>query len=190
MSGASPIDQVEATGLNHALGLAYRYLSRRERTVDEVERHLGGHGVSDELAGAAARELIEQGYLDDWRFARLFVEDKRTLEQWGSSRIKRGLLARGIEPELVDAALEAGAALQAGAALEADAALDAGRDAEEARETAGEFERAVELLRRRFPTPPRDRRERDRALGVLLRKGYEPELALDALAAFAQAGRR
>ena len=31
---------------------------------------------------------------------------------------------------------------------------------------------------------PHDRRERDRALGVMLRKGYDPELALDALAAY------
>ncbi len=31
--------------------------------------------------------------------------------------------------------------------------------------------------------PPRERRDRDRALGMLIRKGYDSELALDALAA-------
>jgi regulatory protein len=40
------------------------------------------------------------------------------------------------------------------------------------------------VLRQRFPSPPRDRRERERALGILLRKGYDIELALDALAAY------
>jgi SOS response regulatory protein OraA/RecX len=40
---------------------------------------------------------------------------------------------------------------------------------------------ALELLRRRFPAPPTTRPERDRALGALLRRGYAPELALDAL---------
>ena len=49
-----------------------------------------------------------------------------------------------------------------------------------------ELDRALALLRRRFPSPPRDRRERDRALGVLIRKGYDSELALDALAAHAR----
>ena len=39
------------------------------------------------------------------------------------------------------------------------------------------------LLTQPIPTPPRDRRERERALGVLLRKGYETESALDALVA-------
>jgi len=44
----------------------------------------------------------------------------------------------------------------------------------------------VALLRRRFPTPPRERRDRDRALGALIRKGFESKLALDALSAYAR----
>jgi regulatory protein len=48
------------------------------------------------------------------------------------------------------------------------------------------MDRALAVLRRRFPQPPEDRRERDRALGVLLRKGYESDLALDALAVHAR----
>ncbi len=42
------------------------------------------------------------------------------------------------------------------------------------------------LLRRRFPDPPQDRRDRNRALGMLVRKGYDTELALDALSAHAR----
>jgi regulatory protein len=141
-----------------ALALAYRYLNRRERTAAEVRAHLLGREIDDAGADAAVAELSEHGYLDDERFARLFVEDKRSLEGWGSERIARALRARGIERELVDAALQ-----------------DDGGG-------GGDLERALALLERRFPAPPRDRRERDRALGVLLRKGYDPELALDALA--------
>ena len=43
------------------------------------------------------------------------------------------------------------------------------------------MEAALELLARRFPEPPQTPRDRDRALGVLVRKGYELELAYDAL---------
>ena len=60
-----------------------------------------------------------------------------------------------------------------------DDALDADGDQHEA---TTEIDRAVAVLSRRFPTPPRERGERDRALAVLLRKGYDVELALDALA--------
>ena len=53
-------------------------------------------------------------------------------------------------------------------------------------EPQSELDRAVAVLRRRFPDPPQDRRDRNRALGMLLRKGYESELALDALSAYAR----
>jgi len=43
------------------------------------------------------------------------------------------------------------------------------------------LDRRHEILARRFPEPPRTPRERDRALGVLVRKGYDLELAYDAL---------
>jgi regulatory protein len=145
------------------LELAYRYLNRRDRTEGEVLQHLTGKGVELADAEEAMATLREQGYLDDARYARLFAEDKRTLEGWGSERIRGTLQLRGIDRELIDAAVQ-----------------DDG-------DTGSELERALEILRRRFPSPPRERRDRDRALAVLLRKGYDTELALDALTAHARA---
>jgi regulatory protein len=155
--------------LQKAFDLAYAYINPRERTVSEVRRHLERRGVSEDLAEEAIRVVGEQGFLDDERYARLFVTDKRNLEQWGSDRIRRGLLSRGIDRHLAEAALIEPA--------EADD-LDA--------EPQSELDRAVAVLRRRFPDPPQDRRDRNRALGMLLRKGYESELALDALSAYAR----
>jgi regulatory protein len=152
--------------LQRATDLGYAFLDRRDRTVSEVRRHLERQGVRAELTEASIAMLTDRGVLNDTRFARLFVADKRELEQWGSERIRRGLLARGIERDLVEATLEPT------------------RDDEPAAET--ELDRALTLLRRRYPSPPSDQRERERALGVLLRKGYETELALDALANYAR----
>lgn len=151
--------------LEHALTLAYRYLNRRERTAAEVRRHLEQKGLDAAGCDRAVDCLIQEGYIDDAKFAQLFVHDKRELEEWGSERISHGLQARGIDRELIQQAL-------------------VGRDAEE----TTELERALTLLSRRFPSPPEERRDRDRALGLLIRKGYDPELALDALAAHARAG--
>ncbi len=159
--------------LQRALDLGYAHLNRRERTVAEVRAHLEGKGIAPELIDAALQTFADQGFLDDERFARLFVADKRELEQWGSERIRRGLLARGVERGLAERAL---APVSSGS--------DLGAPGDEA---PTELERALQLLRRRFPAAPRDRRDRDRALGVLLRKGYESEVALDALGAYARA---
>jgi regulatory protein len=154
--------------MQKALEIGCAYVNQRERTVAEVRGQLERKGVPDSLADQALRTLSEQGLLDDARFARLYVADKRELEQWGADRIRRGLLARGIDRELAESALM-GAPEHGG-----------GPPAE------SELERALALLRSRYPAPPADRRERERALGVLLRKGYETDLALDALHAYAR----
>ena len=145
------------------LELAYRYLNRCDRTESEVRRHLAGKGVEPDAAEDAIATLRDQGYLDDARYARLFAEHERALEGWGSERIRGTLALRGIDRELIDAAVQA----------------DGGPGAE--------MDRALEILRLRFPSLPRERRDRDRALAVLLRKGYDIELALDALTAHARA---
>jgi regulatory protein len=146
-----------------ALELAYRYLNRRERTVAEVRRHLEARGCRAGEVEAAIEQVQADGLLDDARYARMFADDRRVLEQWGSERIQRALLQRGIDGGLVAEAV--------------------GED-----EAGGDLQRALAVLEQRVQPPPRDRRERDRALGILLRKGYEPELALDALAAYARSG--
>jgi regulatory protein len=143
-----------------ALAAAYAYLNRRERTESELRAHLEARELTEDEVQAAVTELTELGYLDDARYASLFVQDKRALEGWGAERIRRGLHERGVDRGLIEAALAAEAPEQ-------------------------ELDRALELLRRRFPQPPSDRRDRDRALGMMIRKGFDSELALDALTAYA-----
>jgi regulatory protein len=151
--------------VRRALELAYRQLNRREQTISEMRRHLARRGIEDEAVDGAIEELTEQGYLDDARYARLFAEDKRALEQWGSDRIKRSLQDRGIELDVIEASLTTDV-------------------------NDSDHDRALELLIRRFPSPPRDRRERDRALGLLIRKGYDSDLALEVLAAYSRGAER
>jgi regulatory protein len=144
------------TRIQHARDVAWRALNRRERTVAEMARLLAGKRVEPAVIDAVVGELVEQGYLDDARFARTFAEDRRRLDGWGNERIERRLRSLGVAGEELAAALDV-------------------RDHEQ------ELEAALELLRRRFPEPPATPRDCERALGVLIRKGYELELAHDAL---------
>ncbi len=149
-----------------ALEFSFAHLNRRERTVAELRLHLERKGITAEAAEGCVRTLLEDGYLDDGRFALMFVHDRRELDGWGSERIRRELATRGVRRDLVETALE-----------QHEAEWGTGES---------ELDRALALLRRRFPSPPRERRDRDRALGVLIRKGFDSELALDALAAHAR----
>ncbi len=145
--------------LQQALDLAYRYLAKRDRTQVEVRRQLAGKDVDPEAVDGAIEALRRQGYLDDERYARVFAEDRRSLDDWGPERIERRLLTLGVDPGLVAEALSA-------------------RDAE------GELKAAVALLRHRLPAVPDNDRERERALRMLVRKGHDLELAHDAVRAF------
>jgi regulatory protein len=148
--------------LQHALDLSYRYLGFRDRTVLEIRRHLEAKRVEPDTIDQTVTELSEQGYLDDARFAQRFVEDRRTLDHWGNERIERKLLASGVDGDLVAAALVAGEV------------------------TLGEsqVEAALTILARRYRTPPETDRDREKALGFLVRKGYELEVAYDAIRAY------
>ncbi len=155
-----PADRVlsREVSAQRALDLAYRYLGRRDRTVVEMRRHLEGKRVEPELIDETIAELLEQRYLDDARYAQRFAEDRRTLDSWGVDRIEQRLIAVGVDRADIAAAL---------AAQPAEAELDA----------------AVELLRRKLREPPSDDRSREKALGMLVRKGYELDVAYDAVRA-------
>jgi regulatory protein len=124
--------------------------------VAELARLLAGKRVEPAAIETVIGELCEQGYLDDASYAQRFAEDRRRLDAWGAERIERKLLSLGIDRELIAAAIGE-------------------------QDGAGEMEAALAILARRFPEPPQTPRERDRALGVLIRKGYGLELAHDAL---------
>jgi regulatory protein len=155
--GAAP-----ETRLQQALEVAYRYLGSRDRTVLEVRRRLERDGVDAATAGAAIAELERQGYLDDGRYARRYAEDRRSLDAWGDARIERRLRDAGVAPEAVAAALGD-------------------------RDPADAHAAAVALLQRRLRGRPRSDRERERALGLLVRRGYDLDLAHEAVRAFERA---
>jgi len=151
-----------AARLERARALAWHALNRRDRTELELRGILAQKRVAHEQAGIVLGELVEGGFVNDAAFAQRFADDRRRLDAWGAERIGRRLRALGVGPEQIAAAL-------------------GGQDHE------GELEAALELLRRRFPAVPATPRERDRALGMLVRKGYALEIAHDALRRYAGA---
>jgi regulatory protein len=144
-----------------ALRLAYRAAGQRERTVAELRTCLERKRVEPEAIDDAVDELTEAGLLDDARYAQAFADDKRDLDRWGSERIARELHRRGIAPDVIESALS-----------------DRSRDAE--------LESALVLLAQRVPSLSDDR-ERDRAWRLLIRRGYEVELAYEAVRRHARA---
>ena len=106
-------------------------------------------------------ELERTHVLDDARYAERFTEDHRSLLGWGPERIEQDLLRRGIPPELIEPAL-----------------------AQRSRED--ELTAACGVLSQRFSAPLEDDRARNRAWQLLVRRGYDAELAYDAVRTYAR----
>jgi regulatory protein len=138
-----------------AYELALRALSYKERTESELRGWLAERGVAEAELEEVIALLTEVGAIDDAGFARRYAEDKRQLAGWGPERIAKALEGRGIDREHVDAALS--------------------RDDE-----TSQLERAIGLLGDRGMSCGSER-ERERALGLLVRRGYALEVAYEAV---------
>jgi regulatory protein len=141
---------------SRVLELAMNALAVREHTDHELRAFLERRRIEPDLVDDVIVALKAEGFVDDAGYARRFTEDRRLLDRWGNERIARDLVRRGIERELVDEAL-------------------AGHGKDE------EMAVAIELLDRRFPMPFAGDRDRDKAWRMLVRRGYEPELAYSAV---------
>jgi regulatory protein len=148
----------DARELDDALGRCYRHLGGREHSVAELRRRLERAGLAAAVVEQALTIVTEQGYVNDERYARLLVEDRRTIDGWGAERIRARLEAAGIDRELIDGAL-------------------AGCD------HASELSAATAQIRRRCAQPLTNDRERQRAFGILIRLGFDSEVAYDAVRA-------
>jgi regulatory protein len=138
-----------------AYDLALKALGYKERTESELRDWLAERGVEKAEIDEVIALLAEAGAIDDASFARRYAQDKRMLAGWGPDRIAKALEGRAVAQEHIEAALggeNEGAQLDRATTLLADRGMSCGSE-----------------------------RERERALRLLVRRGYPLELAYEAV---------
>ncbi len=143
-----------AFGALSVKGRALRYLAQREHSRAELERKLARY--VDDVADVAASQQIAEA-LDDLA-AKGLLSDARAAEsvlrgegaRYGVRRLKQTLQGKGLGAELVSTTLQAA--------------------------RATELERAREVWRRRFGTPPADLAERARQMRFLAGRGFDGDV--------------
>jgi len=129
-------------------------ISRKDRTEQEIREWLAEKGADSEATGAIIQYLTENLAVDDSRFAREYVYGKREGSGWGNDRIREALRERGISRQIVEEALSGDELSQA--------------------------ERAADFLRVKGVVLDGDQ-DRQKALGMLARRGYSAEDAYAAI---------
>lgn len=80
--------------------------ARREYCVSDVlvkaVKALDGDKTAAEEVVA---RLVEEKYVDDFRYASAFARDKAAIQGWGPAKIRYMLSAKGVSRDVIDAAL-------------------------------------------------------------------------------------
>ncbi|MCG5548675.1 regulatory protein RecX [Halorhodospira halochloris] len=91
--------------IEQAREVAVRLLARREHTRRELDDKLTRRGFSSAVREQIVAEALEQGWLDEQRFAEAFVRSRVERGQ-GPLRLRSEMLQRGLPEELIDQAIE------------------------------------------------------------------------------------
>jgi regulatory protein len=82
-----------------------RLLAGRSHSRAELLRKLRQRDVDRAAAEQAVERAQSEGYVDDGRFALEFTRHSQTIKGWAPMRVRQELKQRGVEGELIDAAL-------------------------------------------------------------------------------------
>jgi regulatory protein len=81
------------------------YCAYQDRCTQEVSKKLATFDMPDSEKGKILKLLVDEGYLDDERYASTFVRSKIHLKKWGVNKIRMGLKLKGISDEIINNSL-------------------------------------------------------------------------------------
>ena len=90
-----------AQAMNRAAALC----SRSEQAPADIRDKLLQWGLSADEAGHVLDQLTGQGFIDEQRYARAFVNDRFAFNGWGRVKIAHQLRLKGISSELINDAM-------------------------------------------------------------------------------------
>jgi len=87
------------------LDKVYRFLSLRPRSEKEVVDYLKKRKISSLEAEKIFKILKEQKLIDDWEFAKWWIEQRETFKPKGKIALKAELRQKGIAEEIIEKVL-------------------------------------------------------------------------------------
>ncbi|NLC76092.1 MAG: hypothetical protein GX750_00485 [Clostridia bacterium] len=89
-----------------ALSYALAVLAGRRYTTAQLEQKLKKRHYAEDTIGKVLAYCQERRYLDDYEFARLWVEDRIRLKPMGRWRLKQELGRKGVPLNLIERVLD------------------------------------------------------------------------------------
>lgn len=83
-----------------------RYCAYRERTHNEVKIKAIDLGLRHDEAEELLSELISENFINEERFAKVYVRDKFHLNKWGRNKILQGLKQKRISDYCINSGMK------------------------------------------------------------------------------------
>ena len=80
---------------------ALEILSRKPLSSSELEDKLGKKGYDEEIVDSVISELENLGYIDDYDYARLFLEHCKQ-KLWGKKKIRYEMKQKGLDSSIIE----------------------------------------------------------------------------------------
>lgn len=91
---------------DEALPKIKHYCAYQERSHKEVKEKLYSLGLYKQDVELLISQMIEEGYLNEQRFATQFAGGKFRMKQWGKKRIEQELQQKQVSPYCIKKALQ------------------------------------------------------------------------------------
>lgn len=81
------------------------YCAYQDRCTQEVRNKLATFDMPDSEKEKIMQLLVDEGFIDDERYASTFVKSKTHLKKWGVNKIRMSLKLKGLSDEIISNAL-------------------------------------------------------------------------------------
>lgn len=99
--------QPKAVGEEEALQKLATLCAQAEHSSGEMRERMQRWLLPAEVQDRILEKLIEERFVDDERFARLFVRDKLRFDRWGQRKLEQALRKKGVARNIIAQTLEA-----------------------------------------------------------------------------------
>ncbi len=99
------MDQIDKEEFSKARNKAFKLLSYRERTIKEIEDRLRKKDFSEEVIKAVVDFLLENDYLNEERFAEMWIRSRKNHHPRGRKLIYKELKNKGVNQRIINNAL-------------------------------------------------------------------------------------
>ena len=88
-----------------ALGKAQNFCSKQESCISGIMKKLDQWGINPAFYEKIIKDLKEEKFIDETRYASLFVKEKFRFNQWGIIKIRHAMKAKQIPEYIINEAI-------------------------------------------------------------------------------------